>query len=71
MIRELWIETWFYAQVYLIDDRGKSDVVTSSEALPTYKKIDALLRSRVGSRASKSWLEKLMGETKFNLENKF
>lgn len=58
-------------QVYLVDDRGKSEVVTTSKTLPTYKEIDGLLRARVGSRASKSWLEKLMGETKFNLDNKF
>ncbi|MEW5314631.1 MAG: hypothetical protein WDW38_006110 [Sanguina aurantia] len=60
-------------QINLIDKRGKSELLGTSDTQPTYKEVEAALKARPSSAMNKSWVTRLQDEFKWNqdsLQNK-
>ena len=55
--------------MFVIDSNGTSDCIAVEEEKPSYKRLQDVLKSRLGSKASQGWFERLLGELKFNQDS--
>ncbi|BBN09923.1 hypothetical protein MPTK1_4g23770 [Marchantia polymorpha subsp. ruderalis] len=53
-------------QVFVMDAAGGSECVAVEPQRPSYKALEALLKSRKGSKAGQGWLSRLFSEFEFN-----
>eukprot|EP00877_Chromochloris_zofingiensis_P011974 jgi/Chrzof1/702/Cz01g25120.t1 len=52
--------------VYAVNAAGTPQLLSSTDQLPSYKNIEAILRAWPESNTNKSWLDRLKGEYDFN-----
>jgi hypothetical protein len=59
----------FPHQVFVVDSNGDSDCIAVEDEKPSYKRLQDVLKSRSGSKASQGWFSRLLGELKFNQDS--
>ena len=58
-----------FPQVFVLDTAGGNECVAVEPERPSYKRLQEILKSRIGSRAGQGWFDRLLGEFKFNQES--
>lgn len=56
-------------QVFVLDTAGGNECVAVEPERPSYKRLQEILKSRIGSKAGQGWFDRLLGEFKFNQES--
>ncbi len=59
----------FFLQVFVGGPTGSNVCVASETQQLSYKQLETVLKSREGSKAGQGWLDRLLGEFKFNQES--
>jgi hypothetical protein len=53
----------------VLDTAGGNECVAVEPERPSYKRLQEILKSRIGSRAGQGWFDRLLGEFKFNQDS--